>query len=74
MEQKADFLSTRLGYFDCLIMEALEVDLHPNIINREDGLTLSKAWKLIIRLLTDNSSVPSCCLNPTQAHVPVPVP
>jgi hypothetical protein len=31
-----------------LIMEAIEVDLHPNNINREDALILSGAWKPII--------------------------
>jgi hypothetical protein len=29
-------------------MEAIEVDLHPNNINREVGLILSEAWKPII--------------------------
>jgi hypothetical protein len=41
-------LSTKSGYLDRLIMEAIEVALHPNDINREDGLILSRAWKPII--------------------------
>jgi hypothetical protein len=45
--QDVEVLSTKSGYLDHLIMEAIEVNLHPNI-NREDGLMLSRAWKPII--------------------------
>jgi hypothetical protein len=64
--QEAEVLSTKSGYLDRLIMEAIEVNLHSNNINREDGLILSRAWKLIIRLLKENSDSPSLPLNPTQ--------
>jgi hypothetical protein len=46
--QDVEVLSTKSGYLDRLIMEAIEVNLHPNNINREDGLILSGAWKPII--------------------------
>jgi hypothetical protein len=47
-------------------MEAIEVDLHPYNINKEDGLILSRAWKPIIWLLKENSNSPSLPLKHTK--------
>jgi hypothetical protein len=43
--QDTAFLSTKSGYLERFIVEAIEVDLHPNNISREEGLTLSRSWE-----------------------------
>jgi hypothetical protein len=42
---------------ECLITAAIEVDLHPNNISREEGLTLSTSWRPILRHLEEKISI-----------------
>jgi hypothetical protein len=49
--QNTKTLSKTSGYMEHLIMEAIQVEIHPNNLNREDGLRLSTTWKPILKLM-----------------------
>jgi hypothetical protein len=49
--QDTKLLSARTTYFNRLIRAAIEIPMHPNNINREDGLVLSTAWKPLLHTI-----------------------
>jgi hypothetical protein len=44
----SSILATKTRYIDCIVREAIEIELHPYNINREYGFFLSKSWKPLI--------------------------
>jgi hypothetical protein len=49
--QNTKILAKTSGYMERLIMDAIQVEIHPNNLNREDGLRLSNTWKPIFKCI-----------------------
>jgi hypothetical protein len=48
---KYRLISAKSGYFDRIIREVIEIEMHPHNFNRDDDFKLSKSWAPLLHTL-----------------------
>jgi len=51
--QDTSILAMRSGCMEHIIREAIEIELHPDNMNREEGFSLIKSWKPLLQTVKE---------------------